>query len=207
MLETVEKPRVKMKVCAVGEEAVGKTSLIRRFVADAFDGEYIRTIGTLISKKTVEVQRPDGTPVVVDAVIWDIMGRQGFMDLLKEAYFYRAHGVFAVLDLTREDTLDALHTWLRGVYHAVGQIPLVVLANKADLGEASEVTREMVTEFAEAYDAPFFLTSAKTGEHVGEGFAALIRLALEHKRHPLTYRVAGEATDGDPGTPNLYIGR
>ena len=54
MPEAVPKPRVKMKICAVGEETVGKTSLIR-FVADLFEGAYVRTIGTLLAKKTVEV--------------------------------------------------------------------------------------------------------------------------------------------------------
>ncbi len=135
-------PRMKAKICTVGEEAVGKTSLIRRFAADKFDGEYIRTIGTLISKKTVSVEDPMGRSLEVDAVLWDIMGRQGFMDLLKDAYFYKAHGVLAVCDITRAHTLEALEGWLQGVYNATGPLPVVVLANKWDLQEQAEIREE-----------------------------------------------------------------
>ncbi len=179
MLDLVNRPRVKMKVCAVGEEAVGKTSLIHRFLADVFPGEYIRTIGTLISKKTLEVGRPDGEPAVVDALIWDIMGSLGFMQLLRDAYFHKANGVFAVLDLSRRDTLEGLHAWLRGVYNAVGSLPVVILANKADLDEEREVSLEDVVELSKAYEAPYYLTSAKTGDGVAQGFEGLVRRALE----------------------------
>ena len=179
MLDLVNKSRVKMKICAVGEEAVGKTSLTHRFVADVFPGEYIRTIGTLISKRTLEFGRPDGEPVVVDAVIWDIMGSLGFMQLLRDAYFHKANGVFAVLDLTRRDTLEGLHAWMRGVYNVVGSLPVVILANKADLDEEREVSQAEVATLGETYEAPYYLTSARTGDGVAQGFEALVRRALE----------------------------
>lgn len=71
------RPRVKMRICAVGEVAVGKTSLIRRFVGDVFAEEYIRTIGTLINKKTLEVGHSDGEPAVVDAVLLGVLAALG----------------------------------------------------------------------------------------------------------------------------------
>jgi small GTP-binding protein len=179
MLEAVPKPRMKMKICAVGEEAVGKTSLIHRYVADQYEDDYIRTIGTLISKKTVELDGNEGEPAVVDAVIWDIMGRKGFMDLLRDAYFYRANGVFAVLDTTRKGTLEALHGWLEGVSNAVGKLPIVVLANKEDLKKESDITKKAIKAFAEHWDAMHFYTSAKTGKGVGDAFEVLIHAAYD----------------------------
>ncbi len=173
------KPRMKMKICAVGEEAVGKTSLIHRYVADKYEDDYIRTIGTLISKKTVELEGAEGEVAVVDAVIWDIMGRKGFMDLLRDAYFYRANGVFAVMDTTRKDTLEALHGWLEGVTNAVGTLPIVILANKEDLKEEADVTKKAVKDFVKGWNATLFYTSAKTGKNVGEAFEVLIHAAFE----------------------------
>lgn len=204
MLQVVEDPRVKMKVCAVGEEAVGKTSLIRRFVADVFDADYTRTIGTLISKKVLEVETTDGTPCTVDAIIWDIMGRQRFMDLLKEAYFYRAQGAFAVLDITRRETLENLHPWLEGIQKAVGNIPLVVFANKADREDEAQVVAGDVAALGEEYDCLTFFTSAKTGENVAEGFEALIRAALERHDRTVTHAANGGDAEDPPG---LSIGR
>ncbi len=182
MLEALPKARMKMKICAVGEEAVGKTSLIHRYVADVFEDEYTRTIGTLISKKTIVVTDSEGVPIVVDAVVWDIMGHRGFMDLLRDAYFYRANGVLAVLDNTRKPTLEALHGWLEGVSISVGKLPIVILANKEDLKKDAEITKKEVEAFAESWDAVPFYTSARTGENVGEAFEKLVQAAYESAR-------------------------
>src|SRR5206468_1558385 len=57
----MEVKRMKVKVCLIGEAAVGKTSLIRRFVLDNFDDKYIQTLGTKVSKKELASPSPDGT--------------------------------------------------------------------------------------------------------------------------------------------------
>src|SRR2546430_10752896 len=102
----MEVKRMKVKVCLIGEAAVGKTSLIRRFVLDNFDDKYIQTLGTKVSKKELASPSPDGTgDLKIDMTIWDIMGQKGFRELLKEAYFYGARGIIAVCDVTRRETL------------------------------------------------------------------------------------------------------
>ena len=63
------------KVVLLGDSAVGKTSLIRRFVYDEYDDGYISTIGAKVSKKEVEVEY-DGTDYKVMLMIWDIIGSQ-----------------------------------------------------------------------------------------------------------------------------------
>jgi len=78
---------MKAKICLVGERAVGKTSLVRRFVLDEFDDRYIRTLGTKVSKKELSVMREDlSREIQMDMTIWDIMGEKTFTDLLKEAF-------------------------------------------------------------------------------------------------------------------------
>ncbi|MFQ5553049.1 MAG: Rab family GTPase [Thermoplasmata archaeon] len=190
MSEASSKARAKMKICAVGEEAVGKTSLIRRFVDDVFEGEYIRTLGTLLSKKTVEVEGPEGRPTVVDVLLWDIMGQRGFMDLLQDAYFYNASGIFAVLDITRKESLEALHGWLKGVFETAESPSVIILANKSDLQDQGEVLEEDLATLGEAYDVPFYLTSAKTGDNCNLAFEDLIRLALERGGRPVSIAAA-----------------
>src|SRR5437660_10384449 len=90
---------VKAKVCLVGDVAVGKTSLIRRFVQDEFDDRYIATLGAKVTKKTIKVDWKDG-PTRRDMMRGDIMGEKGFRALLRDAYFEGSHGVIAVCDLT-----------------------------------------------------------------------------------------------------------
>ena len=166
--------RMKVKVCLVGEAAVGKTSLIRRFVLDDFDDKYIQTLGTKVSKKELTIPPGQGVEAVkIDMTIWDIMGQKGFRELLKEAYFYGAKGVIAVADVTRKTTLDDLDDWIEGVYSVTGKIPIQFMANKWDLKEQAELDEEELVQATKAYDSPFFLTSAKTGENVETAFQNL----------------------------------
>ncbi len=169
-----ELQRMKVKVCLVGEGAVGKTSLIRRFIHDQFDDRYISTLGAKVSKKELTVKNPkaDGD-IAIDMTIWDIMGEKGFRELLKEAYFHGAQGVLAVCDVTRKDTLGELHDWIAAVHKVTGQIPIQFLANKIDLDKQRAVQEDDVKKVADVHKAPYLFTSAKTGQGVEEGFLGL----------------------------------
>jgi len=176
--------RLKSKVCLVGEKAVGKTSLVRRFVMNMFDEQYVTTIGTRVSKKEVHISMPDLTQSVqVDLMIWDIMGEKGFRELLKDAYFYGANGILAVADLTRRRTLDDLDDWIDSVEQVVGKVPILIVVNKVDLTSNARFQERDVAQFAKAYGAEFFLTSAKTGDQVETAFARLGALVVEHQLH------------------------
>src|SRR5256884_8127756 len=109
-----EMQRIKTKVCLVGEAAVGKTSLIRRFVQDDFDDRYITTLGAKVSKREIVFDMPNRKQIQMDITIWDIMGEKGFRDLLKEAFFHGAKGVLAVADLTRRRELKNLEDGKKG---------------------------------------------------------------------------------------------
>ena len=173
--------RMKVKVCLVGEAAVGKTSLIRRFVLDNFDDKYIQTLGTKVSKKEMSAAAiyPSGE-MKIDMTIWDIMGQKGFRALLTEAYFYGAKGILAVCDATRKKTLEDLDDWIEGVYSVTGKIPIEFLANKIDLQGELQVTEDDLIQAARAYDSPFHFTSAKTGINVELAFQSLAeRIARE----------------------------
>lgn len=174
-------PTFKAKVCLIGEEAVGKSSLIRRFVTNEFAGQYIKTLGTQITKKEVNFHLPNGRTIHVDFTLWDIMGQKGFMDLVGEAYFYKAGAVFAVCDGTRPETFQALREWLSGVRRLAGPLPGVVAINKCDLKHRIAITQDQVDQLSRDFDVSAFYTSAKSGEGVPEAFEALARKMLQSK--------------------------
>lgn len=171
----MEPQKMKVKICLVGEGAVGKTCLIRRFVHDQFDDRYISTLGAKVSKKEITVNGSNG-PIAVDMTIWDIMGEKGFRELLKEAYFHVAQGVLAVCDVTRKETLDDLGDWITAVVKVTGNVPVQFLANKVDLKDQTVVSEDEVRQVAETHRAPFLLTSAKSGLNVEAGFAGLAKM-------------------------------
>jgi len=172
MPEAPTQKHVKAKVCLVGDVAVGKTSLIKRFVLEAFDDRYVATVGTKVTKKTLQVDWK-GVPATLDIMVWDIMGEKGFRALLRDAYFEGAHGVLAVCDLTRKDTFYDMNNWVQMVRKQVGDVPIVFLGNKADLAERVVVSPEELARMGAILSAKIFLTSAKTGKNVNEAFQTL----------------------------------
>ena len=183
MPSMVEMQRIKTKVCLVGEAAVGKTSLIRRFVQDDFDDRYITTLGAKVSKREMVFDMPGRKQLQMDITVWDIMGEKGFRDLLKEAFFHGAKGVLAVADLTRYSTLKELDDWVQGVFKVVGEIPVVYAINKIDLKDEVMILYgdKEITEASRAFEAPYFYTSAKTGENVELLFQRLGTMVLKRE--------------------------
>src|SRR2546428_11357964 len=79
--------RMSTRSCRVGEAAVGKTSLIRRYVLEEFEDRYITTLGAKVSKKELGFDFPDkDMSVQMDMTIWDIMGEKGFRDLVRKGF-------------------------------------------------------------------------------------------------------------------------
>jgi len=165
-----EAKTAKMKVCLVGDEGVGKTSLIRRFVFSEFDEEYVKTVGTVVRKK--EVPLPE-KGIKAMLMIWDIMGRRDFMDIFKDAYSKQTAGIVAVFDLTRPSTLDSLYEWVGRTGGAGEGVPTIVLANKADLTEGIKVSDSDINQLSASIGCSWLKTSAKTGANVENAFKLL----------------------------------
>ncbi len=164
-----------VKICLVGDGRVGKTCLIRRFVFNEFADKYVTTIGTKITKKNVVLKHPkDRSTTGVRMLVWDIMGQQGFRQMLQDAYFFGCQGVVAVCDITREDTMQALEDWIAAVHQIAGETPIIFLANKSDLKNEAEFTLKDLKKFAKNYKHSYaFLSSAKTGKNVELCFETL----------------------------------
>jgi small GTP-binding protein len=172
---------VKMKVCMVGEAAVGKTSLVRRFVLDIFNEAYAATLGARVTKRELHFQGVEiEKHVRVDMTLWDIMGERFVRDELRESYLLGAQGVIAVADIARPSTMDALETWVEWVRSAVGEVPVVYAVNKIDL-LAELMKRPSDEEIEDLFgmkDVFWFYTSAKNGQGVENVFTALAKQVL-----------------------------
>ena len=166
---------VKLKVCMVGDAAVGKTSLVRRFVLDQFNDEYLSTFGAKVMTKDVPVENDSGEKVILKLLIWDIMGETSTLDKLGESYFRGAQGIVAVCDITRYTTLENLPVWFMAVEAFSGEVPAALAVNKIDLKDKVIVVYEdhLVKQYASDIGAKAYMTSARTGENVEEMFKTL----------------------------------
>lgn len=118
---------MKMKVCMLGAFAVGKTSLVQRFVNSIFSEKYKTTLGVKIDKKTVLVENQH-----IDLILWDLAGEDEFMKV-RNSYLRGSNGVILVADGTRPETLETAVQLNQQVEGEVGSIPFVLLLNKSDL--------------------------------------------------------------------------
>lgn len=160
------------KICLLGDGAVGKTSLIRKYVYDAFDDKYLATIGAKVTKKVVHVEDKDGNEVKLAMMIHDIVGQVEFEKIHKQ-YYRGTEAAFLVCDLTRKDTLEHMGWWLESLSEVVGRVPIMLLGNKLDLEDQYEVDFSDVAALAKEFGCPYFLTSARTGENVEKAFVNL----------------------------------
>jgi small GTP-binding protein len=166
----MEKRRFIRKVCLIGDGAVGKTSLIRRFVLDVFGDDYISTFGAKVSKKVVTLG-----DVELTMMIWDILGQKSGASL-HSAYYSGANGAFVVCDGTRPETLEGLNSWYQEFSRVAGKVPVIPLINKCDL--PPNLTEELLASASTVIGQDFRRTSAKTGEGVEEAFRQLGRLIV-----------------------------
>src|SRR5512136_285731 len=140
---------LKAKVCLVGETAVGKTSLVRRFSLGSFDELYSTTLGISVSKKVVEpANPPPGGPQKVEMILFDVMGQRRLRELLVESYFKGAQALLAVWDVTRPETLRELPVWIEMAQEVAGPIPVVIATNKVDLSPDRQIETEELDNLA-----------------------------------------------------------
>lgn len=172
--------QVKRKVLLLGDGAVGKTSLIKKFVTDKFDDKYITTIGTKITKKDLRIQTPDGE-LILTLMIWDILGQKGYKSIQSSSY-RGAEGAMIVCDLTRKDTLDSMaEYWIPEMRKVVGEVPMVFAGNKCDLIDERQISKDELEGTAQQFSSQSFVSSAKTGENVEMIFNALGEAVIEDK--------------------------
>ena len=159
------------KVIIIGPPAVGKTSLLNRFIHNDFKLSYKMTVGVDFLTKALEYEPSK----FVKLHIWDIGGQEKFK-FLHRSFYEGAFGAFIVFDLSRHQTFSNMKTWLSEMRSIViDDIPKVIIGNKSDLiPEIGQIIdRSEVEEYAKKEGCFYVETSAKTGENVENAFLEL----------------------------------
>jgi small GTP-binding protein len=159
------------KICMLGSFAVGKTSLVRRFVESIYSDVYQTTVGVKIDKKNVQLNERE-----VSLVLWDIYGEDDYQKM-RWAYLRGASGYLLVADGTRKATLEKAVSLEQKVREEVGAIPFVLVINKSDLIRDWELDPALESQLA-GQGWTMRRSSAKTGEGVEESFSLLTQKML-----------------------------
>ncbi|MHA1301052.1 MAG: Rab family GTPase [Candidatus Helarchaeota archaeon] len=174
------------KILLLGDGAVGKTSLLRRFIDNTFDPDYKGTIGVQFMTRTVLIKNN-----IIKLVIWDVAG-QSKTATFRHLYYKEAEGIILVYDITRKETFENLDKWvLDAIKYTNIDTKIAILANKKDLSHLRTVPITEGEKYSNHRNAVIFTeTSAKTGENVEKAFITLAKNILSS----YTYRYSGVKT-------------
>jgi len=166
---------VSKKIILIGDFSTGKTSLIRRFVDNQFSDTYLSTIGVKISRKIIPLE--DET---IQGLIWDIEGGTEKKPV-NSTYVRGAHGCIIVADITRNDTIANLASYIEIVRDIAPSTPFILALNKADRlnEEARQKMYQVTLNFYKETASSLYLTSAKTGEGVDEIFKEIAQSMID----------------------------
>lgn len=162
---------IKKKVCMLGAFAVGKTSLVERYVKSMFSEKYHTTVGVKIDKKQIRVENTD-----MDIILWDIHGKDTFQDI-RPSYLRGTSGCIYVIDGTRAETLSVALDLMKKVESNIGEVPYVMAFNKCDICDEWEIKPEILEQYTRS-GKNVFKTSAKDGSSVEDAFLTLAKLLL-----------------------------
>lgn len=156
------------KLVLLGESAVGKSSLVLRFVKGQFQEYQESTIGAAFLTQTVQV---DG--VTVKYEIWDTAGQERYHSLAP-MYYRGAQAAVVVYDITSPETFSRAQNWIKELQRqASPDIVIALVGNKSDLSDDRQVTEEEAIAYAEENSLLYMESSAKTGSNVSEIFTEI----------------------------------
>ncbi|KAM9375973.1 ras-related protein Rab-8-like [Pholidichthys leucotaenia] len=154
-----------LKLVMIGDDSVGKSSLMKRFTEDWFRHDIPATIGANFQIKPVKL---DGKEFRLE--IWDTMGIERFKSVIP-LYYRGAKGIMLVYDITNRYSFENIRGWMEHVEtHAPSGVDKVIVGNKCDLDSQREVSKEEGQERAMYYGVKFLETSAKASVNVDEAF-------------------------------------
>ncbi len=165
-----------LKICLLGDPAVGKTTLKTQFLGKTVSGQYRTTVGVDFAIKYYLIQ----DKYYVKFQIWDIAGQETYSSL-RPSFYKGAKGILMLFDITRAETFQSIPKWLQQLWQLEGPLPMILIGNKADLREQGmgQVLPEQAMTYARmltqsiGFDVPYLETSALTGYHVSKSFELL----------------------------------
>lgn len=163
---------LKKKICMLGVYSVGKTSLVRSFVAGIFEDRYLSTVGVKIDKKPVEIEGQS-----MEFILWDIAGEDDHFSV-PPSYLRGTSGYLLVIDGTRKATFERALDLQRRTAEVLGPVPFVAVLNKADLVDRWELGPAELAVL-DQMKWTFIKTSAKLGTGVEEAFVLLGRQLIQ----------------------------
>ena len=180
------------KLIFLGDQYVGKSSILNRFYQDKFEEDYQATIGLDFHSKNVNV---NGTTVRL--LLYDTAGQEKFKSLIP-MYIRDANIIIVVYDITNKDSFVHTEHWVNETKDLKREDAIFILVgNKLDLEENRVVTKKEAEDYATEKGFLFHEVSAKTGDQIQELFNTKIFPEMGRK-----YNIGEEEENGEQNAQN-----
>ena len=180
----------KYKLIFLGDQSVGKSSILNRFLNDTFTEDYQATIGLDFQSKNIQIENQD-----IHLLLYDTAGQEKFRSLIP-MYTRDANIILLVYDITNRDSFNHLPDWLKDLTNInVDEVIFAIVANKIDLNSKREVTPEEGQKFADEHNFVFQEISAKTGTGFSDLFYKNLFEKIRTKFRPSGQQPASEIND------------
>ena len=173
------------KTMVIGEGAVGKTTLVNRYVTGVFERDYKTTIGSQFAVKLTHISPPESEYAVgIKLQAWDVAGQARFK-AVRKMYYSGAAGIILVFDVTRRRSFTELAKWVAEADESIGtRVPMICVGNKTDLPDRA-VPSDEAKRWAEDQGFLYMESSAKTGEGVADMFTVLAEVMWREARRQM----------------------
>ncbi|MFW9769872.1 MAG: Rab family GTPase, partial [Candidatus Thorarchaeota archaeon] len=170
------------KTMVIGEGAVGKTTLVNRYVTGVFERDYKTTIGSQFAVKLTHISPGESEyGIGIKLQAWDVAGQARFK-AVRKMYYSGAAGIILVFDVTRRRSFTEMSKWVEEADESIGaRVPMVCVGNKTDLPDRA-VPSDEAKRWAEDRGFLYMESSAKTGEGVADMFTVLAEVMWREAR-------------------------
>ena len=168
---------IKLKIILVGDVAVGKTSIIGRYINNKFYEEYKCTVQA--EQQTKILKEDANTSLKLN--IWDTVGQEKFRSITRQ-YYRDCQGAIIVFDITKKKTFDYIFTWIKEIQNYGNEdTVIIILGNKSDLSEEREITQKEINDKLNG-EYLYFEVSAKNGNNILMAFDKMKKLIMENRK-------------------------
>lgn len=171
---SIRQPSVKAKVVLLGEGAVGKTSIVLRYVENKFNDKHVQTLQASFLQKNLNISGQR-----IQLSIWDTAGQERY-HALGPIYYRDSQAAVVVYDVTDEDSFIKARNWIKELRRMLGDnIVVCIVGNKVDLEKKKVVNTKEAEDYAASVGARHFHTSAKQNKGIQEMFLDMSKRLLE----------------------------
>ena len=167
---------IQMKFLLIGEQAVGKSSLINQYIEGKFEENLLCAAGLDLKKKYIKINQTS-----IKLMIYDTAGHERFRTLSKNQ-ISSTKGILIVYDVTEKESFDALNFWMKSFKENANKNAIcLIIGNKIDLENKRVIGYDEGKKFAEKYGVKFIETSAKSAVGVNEAFYSVAKEIFDNE--------------------------